>query len=258
MSRRQGEDCVSDLQLDRRLAGELSPAEGQAIEHHLEVCPACHQRQAELDEVQLRFARDMPGWASRRGEPVAASHPAPSARPHRNLQRWLAGASTLAAAAALALFMVGPWREDPSAGEIAGGTRAKGRAASLGWVVRRGEHTFVGRPEQWLRAGDALRFTVSSPEPVYVAVLGLDARGRLSVYHPDRERLTRVEAGEQYPLPGAIELDATPGQEVLYGIFCEDAAPLASVKLAVERSPEAPALPPGCSFERWGLSKETH
>jgi hypothetical protein len=108
-----------------------------------------------------------------------------------------------------------------------------------------------------VRAGDALRFTVSAHEPVYVAVLGLDATESLSVYHPAGDRLTQVEAGQQQPLPGAIELDATPGDERLYGVFCTTAVPLSAVTFAVERSPEAPALPEGCSFERWTLSKES-
>jgi uncharacterized protein DUF4384/putative zinc finger protein len=255
VSRRQSEACLSDLQLDRWLVGELSSEQGRAVALHLDACPACRQRHVELDEVRQRLARQMPAWVSFQSPPVADSGPARSAGPLRVQHRWLAGASALAAAAALVLLVARPW-QGPLAGE-ASGTRAKGGVASLGWVVRRGERTFVGRPEQRLRAGDALRFTVSAREPVYVAVLGLDATGRLSVYHPDRDRLERVEAGEQAALPGAIELDAAPGRELLYGIFCANAAPLSDVTSAVERSPESPVLPAGCSFERWALTKES-
>jgi hypothetical protein len=151
-----------------------------------------------------------------------------------------------------------PWPfADPASRENPGhGIRAKGSDASLSWVVRRGERVFMGHPEQRLRAGDAVRFTVSSPEPVYVAVLGLDVGGRLSVYHPDGDRLTRVEPGRDQPLPTAIELDATAGQEQLYGVFCSSPVPLSEVTLAFERTPAAPALPRGCSVERSTLNKE--
>jgi hypothetical protein len=39
-------------------------------------------------------------------------------------------------------------------------------------------------------------------------------------------------------------------------VFCESAVPIARVTEAVERSPDAPALPPGCSSERHTLQRE--
>jgi hypothetical protein len=121
-----------------------------------------------------------------------------------------------------------------------------------------------------LRPGDGVRFTIRAREPVFVAVIGLDASGRSSVYHPEGGELTRVEAGS-HPLPAAIELDGTPraerrpaaieldgtpGDERVYAVFCGSAVAIAHVTEAIERSPDAPALPPGCSSERHTLRRE--
>ena len=88
-----------------------------------------------------------------------------------------------------------------------------------------------------------------------MALLGLDPAGRWSVYHPEQGTLARLEAGQDQPLPVAIELDAAPGDERLYAVFCKSAASLASVKEALLRSADAPTLPAGCSHERHTLHK---
>jgi hypothetical protein len=76
------------------------------------------------------------------------------------------------------------------------------------------------------------------------------------VYHPEGERLAKIEAGRDQVLSTAIEWDATDGAEQLYGVFCSGDTPLALVRSAIERSPEAPALPAGCNLERSTLNGE--
>jgi hypothetical protein len=259
----RSEHCPSDLLLDRWLAGELTPAEARAQEGHLASCAFCESRRAALLEARRRFAGEAPSFASLAAAARAAPHSAPAPRSgpvprsRRTASlRWLAGGCGLAAAALLALAIGEPWRASPSDGIDTFGTRTKGGPASLGWVVQRGERVFAGRPEQRLHPGDAVRFTITAHEPVFVAVLGLDAGGKPSVYYPDAERLARVEPGSDQVLPAAIALDTAPGDERLYAVFCASAVPVARVTEAVVRSPDAPALPPGCSGERHTLQLE--
>jgi hypothetical protein len=254
----RGERCPSDLSLDRWLAGELSPAEARAQEDHVASCAFCESRRAALLETRRNFAREAPPFASLAAAAQAPPHSAapgsgPLPRRRSASLRWLGGGFALAAAALIAVAVGEPWRA-PRNDDV--GTRTKGSPASVGWVVRRGERVFAGRPEQGLRPGDGVRFTIMAREPVFVAVLGLDASGRTSVYYPDGSELTRVEAGSN-PLPAAIELDATPGDERVYAVFCGSAVPIARVTEAIERSPDAPALPPGCSSERHTLRRES-
>lgn len=285
--RRRSDDCLSDLQLDRALAGELTPNEQRAITAHVDHCDGCRQRNAELAQARQRFAGEAPPFAALdpaapsplQRDPDAASHSEPFGSSRRGLARparsprphWLVGASALAAAAAIGLAVGRPWqreRAEPgtdsgheaptsvSRGGEGSGMRSKGGLASLGWVVRRNGRVFVGRSDEPVHTGDALRFTISAREPVYVAILGLDAAGKLSVYHPEGERLAKIEAGRDQVLSTAIEWDATDGEEQLYGVFCSGDTALALVRNAIERSPEAPALPAGCSLERSTLNGE--
>jgi hypothetical protein len=238
--RRRSEHCPSALRLDEWLAGELTPEGAAQVQAHVAGCAFCQGCQAERLETRRNFAAAAPSFA------VLAR----SAR--RRHWPWVAGATALAAAAALALVVGAPWHsgerfDDLGAGS---GTRTKGNPASLGWVVRRGARVFA-------RPGDALRFTVSAREPVFVAIFGLDSLGRLSVYHPDTEQLAEVGPGKDQPLPTAIALDATPGDERLYGVFCRGSRPLSELRRAIERAPDAPVFPAGCTHELRTLSKET-
>jgi Domain of unknown function (DUF4384)/Putative zinc-finger len=272
--RRHSESCVSNLKLDRLLAGELTPDEQRAVEAHVESCDSCQQRHVTLAESRRSFPRDAPPFAAiersatspsprvldptRRTESITSSRPKFAPQPPRSERSaWLVIAPALAAAAAIALAIAEPWTPSvPSARDTTGsGTRTKGGPASLGWVVRRGEHVFAGRPEQPVRAGDAVRFSISAREPVYVAILGVDPKGRLSVFYPEGDQLAKVEAGRDQLLPAAIEVDMAAGAEQLYAVFCTSAVALSPVRDAIERSADAPALPGGCSIEHSTLNE---
>ena len=264
MTRRRSERCLSDLALDRWLAGELTPAEGRLAEEHVSSCEGCRSQRAELIAGRQGFLHAAPPFAAlERGRAlVAGTSRRPAAPVARRLPpsfpakwgagRWLAGAA-LAAAAVVALAIGQPWRasEPPS-----GATRTKGSIASLGWVVRRGDHVFAGGPAETLRAGDAVRFTLNARESVYVAIFGFDGVTEPRVYFPEAERLAKVEAGRERVLAMAIELDATPQDESGYAVYCRSAEPVASVRAALARSADEPRLPPGCSGEPWFLRKE--
>lgn len=265
MMRRLGDGCSSDLMLDRWLSGELTASEQRAAEAHLQGCASCRARRAELQAAHRDFAREAPplaalgrvGLAPGYSQPVASEAPSWLRAGLRPSTFWFAGAAALAAAAALVLVVGAPWRASERASDEAPGldTRTKGGLARFGWMVRRGERTFEGRPEQPLRAGDALRFSVSAREPVFVAIFGRDA-DTTSVYYPDGKRLARVEAGHAELLSAAIELDATLDPQQLIAVFCTSPVSLAPVRAAVERSPREPALPAGCSSEHRTLLKE--
>jgi len=64
--------------------------------------------------------------------------------------------------------------------------------------------------------GDSIRFEVRAAGSGFVAVLGRDARGVVTVYHPyEGTAAARFEAAQPY-LPGAFVLDETLGREDLY------------------------------------------
>jgi len=242
MTRQRSADCPSDLRLDQWLAGELAQVERAALEAHAVGCEPCQRRRSELMDAQRSFASSAPSFAALSQSPAKAG------------RSWRALGPVLAAAAAVLLALGQPWRYWLERDQK--NTRTKGSVAQLDWVVRRGERVVAGRPDQSVRAGDALRFSIRAHEPVYAAVIGRDGAGHVIVYYPEAAELVQVAAGTDQPLPLAIELDATPGDEQLHGVFCPRPVAVAQVKQAIERSADAPALPPGCSHQRAVLHKE--
>jgi hypothetical protein len=154
-----------------------------------------------------------------------------------------AGALAAAAAAILVLRMPGPLD-----------TRSKGAAPALSMYVRHGSDVRRAAPGEVVAAGDAVRFAVTLPRPAYVAVLSLDPAGRASVYFPAGERAAEVGAGADVALPLATRLDATVGEEQVFGLFCDRPLELAPVRALVDAAVSG-AAPAGCQVSRWNFVK---
>jgi len=229
LSRTAWPACHSALHLDRWLAGELPASDAAALEVHVHGCARCAEAVAEL-----RAARSeaLPALRPVRRPPPRRLGPFPAA---------LAGG--LAAAAVLLLFL------RPGEGE-----RTKGSAVSLGmWVQHGGEVRRAG-PGDEVAAGDAVRFSVTTPWPAYVAVLSVDAAGRASIYFPDGPAAAPVAPGADVALPLATRLDATVGEERLVALFCDRAVALEPVRAALEAGRPG-AVPGGCQETRWSFRK---
>lgn len=242
LSRTRSGGCLSDLQLDQLLLGELGVDDEAAAHAHLEGCPRCQTRRASLVEDQRRFAASHPALPSL-ALPVAPSPPPeegklaeviPLARRMRPVV-----ATVVALAAGLALFLL-------PGGEGGPEVQSKGRDF-LSFFVKRGEALREWSPGQPLHPGDKLRFVVDTRTDAYVAVLSRDAAGTFSVYYPLAQRTAEVKGSlEPTALPLATELDAVLGGERLLGVLCDQAVFLAELERAFRARPDNPALPAGC------------
>jgi hypothetical protein len=101
-------------------------------------------------------------------------------------------------------------------------------------------------PRALLVSGERIRFMVETGRAGYVAVLGFDALGIVTVYYP----YDGTEAAPYDPkvpvLPGSIELDEVKGEEQVYALFSEKPFPLDwAVKALRARKPLKEAAPPG-------------
>jgi hypothetical protein len=135
-------------------------------------------------------------------------------------------------------------------------TRIKG-SGRLSYVIEHQDRQRPGQPRDRVSAGDRLQFLYSLAEARHLALLGRDGAGTVSVYHPASGATTApAGAGSSVQLPRSIELDAVPGPERIYGVFCRGATPLAALRQAVAASPEAPSFPAGCEVETIVLQKE--
>jgi hypothetical protein len=232
--------CVSALRLDRLEMGELPAAEAEEARAHLAGCARCAGAVAELRADRAR-ARLPELRALPLAPPAPSAHSAPP-RPRRTA-RWAAAGAGLAAAAALALVLRPAVPSE----------RTRGAPVALGMFVQHGSEVRRAGPGDLVAPGDAVRFTVSTPQSAYVAVLSLDPGGAATVYFPQEPRAAWVAAGQEVPLPAGTRLDATVGQEQLFGLFCSSPVELEPVRRAL-RSAELP-LPDGCQVIRWSFTK---
>jgi hypothetical protein len=230
---RRSDECVSDFEIDHLLVGDLPAGDAEEVKRRIESCEHCQRRVAELEAEQQAFAaRPTPIWLGR---------PKP---------RNFAGiAVAITAVAAAALLFVRPGGEDPGTIRLKGGDR-------FGYVVVAPDGTVRGDQDSAVvLPGDELQWRFRTVSDRYVAVLSKDPAGTVSVYYPDGPQAELVRAGPERTLPIAVRLDATVGEETLYGLVCTEPVELAPVRASLETGGRD--FPPECDVQEYTLQKRS-
>jgi hypothetical protein len=221
--------CLSALQLDRFLMGELPDAQAEQVRSHLEGCARCQKAVEGMRPEALPPLRLLP--------------PIDLGRARKNRLRGAAAAALgLAAAAASLLLVLRP-----------AGERIKGSGFALSMYVQHGDEVRRAGPGEVVAAGDAVRFAVTAPRESYVAVLSVDPKGRASVYFPLGARAQAVAAGADVPLPLGTRLDASVGEERIVGLSCSSPVELEPLRAHLQSG--GLVVPDGCQVTRWSFVK---
>jgi anti-sigma factor RsiW len=239
---------LSQLAVERYLLGEIAGETRRRFEAEITACPDCQKRVEATAADDRAFAlRPVPSAIRDLARKAA---PAPAAWPWR----WLIAVPAAAAAAVIAVVLLNDnglptGRASSYPGLIPGiGDRvaddtlrlkgspigpAAGAALSLGFYVSRDGAKSVGKPGERLTAGDRIQFWYDGPgAPVFVLV-GVDGRGAVTTYLPERAGEARaLTAGRGLSLGAAIELDDAKGVERFF--LCT--GPAAADTGAVERA----------------------
>jgi hypothetical protein len=135
-------------------------------------------------------------------------------------RRWRMPALTLAVmAAGTALMLVVPGRDLADRGNPEEVLRAKGQLMAV-FVARPGGPQAVEDGKTRLQAGDRIRFVLWPEALGHAVVAGLDAAGRVTIYHPwGGSQSAPLPAGPRVEVPGSIELDASPGPERVFAVL---------------------------------------
>lgn len=224
----------SPFELERYVAADLAAERRAFIDQHIQECSACGEQHARLAADIVDFQQEIPfsRFSARHRELVEK-------RRHRRWGRWQALLPAGAAAAALgaALFFVlapTPQTDMPTAGlpEI----RLKGAGVALFYRVQEPDGTLrPGRSGETLPPQSVLQLSYDAGDNTYMAVLGLDSTGTVSIYYPEEgQTLGRVPAGAEGQLPFSLTLDAQGGDERFFAVFARGPAPLAPLKEAVQ------------------------
>ncbi len=238
--------CTSSLELDRWMLGELSLPDAERVRAHVESCERCApvvaamraQREEALPPLRMNPPLKLVSSAPEEPRVLASRTRGP---------RWwprIAAAGAGMAAAALALIALQP----PPA------ERTKGAGGfSIAMYVQHGEEVRRAGPDERVQGGDAIRFSVTSAASGYTAILSLDATGAASVYFPQEARAAALGAGADVALPISTRLDATVGEEKIFGLFCNSPIELAPVRESLAHG--SLELPRGCQISRLNFVK---
>lgn len=231
--------CTSALLLDRLARGELGPSEAETVRGHIASCTRCAAAAGRLEAAERLVLPPL--------RPVGESV-SPLVRARARWGARIAGAGlALATAAGLMMALrVFPVRES--------GTALKGTGHGLSMYVQHGSDVRRAGPGEIVAPGDAIRFTVTTRERSFLAVLSLDATGAASVYFPLADRAAPIEPGVDTPLPVGTRLDRSVGEERIWAYFCREPVEVEPLRARLEATQE-PSLPSDCQVVPWRFVK---
>ena len=235
----------TDLELERSLVGDLSSARSAALT--TEATEADKARLGELEQEHAAFLSTVDVDAEVRRIEQRKERYKPEARRPFWL-RWLVPIGTLAAAAAALVLFLQSKKPAPHGGGDDDDLRTKGDDVSL---IIHGEAQPLLNGDV-ITAGAKIRFEAQGAKPGYIAVVGIDGTQSTTVYYPyGAAEATAI--GTERLLPGAIKLDATPGDETFYALFSTKPFAIDAVLPAVRGVGK---LPPGVAMSRVVLHKK--
>lgn len=223
---------ISDISFDRAFVDELPADEHERMQRHLTHCARCRERQGLLADDRAAFLSAAPSFQAYRAGRTGA----------QKSKLWW----PLAAAACVLLASAQVWM--PSAIS----TRIKG-SEQIGFYRKRGSQVTRGAPDQVVQPGDVLRFTYTCTEPRYFALMGRDAHSAV-LFYPVGSRATRLPKAADEPLGFGIEVDAQPGTENIYALFCAEPVALSPIVSTLDRTAKLEA-PRDCVVRELRLRK---
>ena len=234
--------CLSDLRLDAYLAEDVSAEEAGTIRAHLEHCQRCQARLGALTSTRAHYLAGPAAVSFRHELELRASR---RRGPKLGAPYVYVLGSALAVAAAI-LLLVLPRTQLETGAE----TRLKG-GQRLGFYVQHAGRTRRGSDGERAVPGDLLRFTYSTDRAVQFAVLSYDPAKHASVYVP----FMSVAPGVNVGAPLSVELDASLGVELLYGMFCQQRPAVSDLLRVLEERAGAPPAAAGCEVVRLQIMK---
>lgn len=217
-----GESCIRRLDIERYSAGELTGPAAAALEEHIRTCASCSAYSAKVRKEREAFLRIHPfaefnaarteGKRTERWyEKLADALSFPALRPV------LAPAVVLLVAVAVVPFIV---RLENRQAE--NDIRYKGGSPGLSYIYKRDGVIHKAAPQDLFRGGDQVQVFYASGDKQYIGLFSIDSTSAVSFYQPDDHSALcsiRSGTGPQCAYPKSIELDSTPGAELVVAVF---------------------------------------
>lgn len=250
------EGHLTELTLNRLVAGELSAGQQTYVEEHADACAECEARRGAVSQFDSAasfspsaavLAAAEAGDAADRGSGAVVD--LGEARSKR--RGGMLGAAGLVLAAAAALFLVVNLSQKPEPTitpneTIDDGIRLKGAGLSLEVYAKGdGEKPRAVGNGDVVRPGDRLGFRITSREDGYMMIVGADDSGEMYPVYPAGSRRAKFLAGEQTSreLEAAIRLDDAGRHERLVLARCPAAFEIRDLGPFFKGAPDAVQRP---------------
>jgi hypothetical protein len=237
---------LAEIALRRYRAGEFSPEECAETDRHLAACVPCRSKLRMLTEEQRIFEQEIPFERFAGG--VERARRVPRQRPRR---LWFAGLVGAAAAAAVAVFLVGTptHQRNPIKGGDEVGDKVVLRIASVAGSAQR---VVPPGSQEILEPGDRVRLGYRTDEPRHLAALSVDEAGEITLLYPESgPALTTEPSAETVYLPDSLEFTGSGREKVFLFLGrkpFDSAAARQAVKAAHEGAKGDLALMPNPAF----------
>ena len=207
------------LDIERYIGGELTTEQADELLSHCDSCSDCGSYLAQLQAERTDFLHKHPFSSFTRAHAPLVALPWYRTISIGTLRPVLAtaGVALLVTLTVLPL-MNGRNRRSPEP------VRFKG-APSLTFIYQREGATSQGSVSMRFRAGDRIQVTCPPVHYSFVSLFSVDTRGTVSFYHPDYQApycSIPLTGGGPTVFPGSIELDDSPGAELVIALFSKD------------------------------------
>jgi hypothetical protein len=248
-SNREGRS-VPQWMLERLAAGELPPAQAEALRREL----ADAGELGRLDELQRQnveaLAAHPPGTVAAEVRRRAAAAPA------RRRSWMLFALPTLAAGALAAGALLVAVPRNVTTPDQPEHVIKKGLQPHLTVFRKSGDRAEALRPGQPVRSGDVLQVAYVASGARHGAIVSVDSRKAVSWHMPEQPGAAApLRDGGAVLVAHAYELDATPGSETFVFLSSASAQPF-DAAAAVDALQAGRPLPPDVKLFRLALPKE--
>jgi len=217
-------ECVSELELDRLLAGDDAPA----LRRRVDACEHCRRRLAEL--TAARDAHMMPAHVAGQAAGIVAGLAAerPRVVQRRGWRRW-AIAAPLPVLAMAALFALVCTRRDGPGSDV---IRIKGGTGLEVVLAEPGPQRVLADGEA-VPAGATLSFRAACPKGCTVSLFAVGAGGvtPLADVAPPQ---WRIAGPAPELLPVSATIDDGPGDDLVVAFFCAGSPEIAELRAALD------------------------
>lgn len=225
---------IKKLEIERYAVDELDRIGTVALEKHLKDCEACNGYYTQIKQERESFLSAHP-YTEISPETLASRYVKSGELWYERffgsialpvLRPVLIPACLILLVTMMAVPFMGRYMKDTTLGGKEFTYKGTASQPQLPYIYKRNGTIYESAAGDVLQAGDKVQIFYASATDWFLTLLSIDSTGAVSFYQPDARKSVcsiRSGVGTRLAYPLSIDLDDTPGAELVAAIFSEDA-----------------------------------